>query len=165
MGLDNERRRDLIWTGFVGLSIIVPLVVFGIDVYFYIMSTAVHKDLSTQQERCTLELNRQQTLNITYMESRNKNQHNGQYRYNLNVGINNFEKNKQSANSQNTFSLDNKLYEGFSSQQELDKYKQLEEHLSYEDVKVVEGYKFSLGQRFRPCLLLSLRVILASCFT
>jgi len=56
MGLDNERRRDLVWAGFVCVSIFVPILVFGIDVFFYIESNAVLDRLEGAYKQCNTQL-------------------------------------------------------------------------------------------------------------
>ena len=54
MGLDDDdkRRRDMLWVSFVLISIGLPIFVFGVDVYFYVMSQRILDNLEFVQREC-----------------------------------------------------------------------------------------------------------------
>ena len=71
MGLDNERRRDIVWASFVMLAVFVPIIIFCIDVYFYIKSSDVLDTLMASKEACADQVEDMLKYNQTVDENEN----------------------------------------------------------------------------------------------
>ena len=54
MGLDDDdkRRKDMLWVSFVMISITLPIVVFGVDVYFYVKSQGILDNFDFVEKEC-----------------------------------------------------------------------------------------------------------------